>query len=134
MWLAESAPALRSLINVNDPAFLPHGDHPARIRDYCERTGQPVPETPGEIVRVVLESLALTYRKTLEGIRLATYRAASRAEQGKSFARDTAVARRLASEYGMQIGSDGVHRAGSSQYQHDDQCQHGCYTQSRSNF
>jgi len=48
----------------------------------------------------------------LEGIRLATYRAASRAEQGKSFARDTAVARRLASEYGMQIGSNGVQLLG----------------------
>jgi alkylation response protein AidB-like acyl-CoA dehydrogenase len=48
----------------------------------------------------------------LEGIRLATYRAASRAEQGKSFARETAVARRLASEYGMQIGSNGVQLLG----------------------
>jgi alkylation response protein AidB-like acyl-CoA dehydrogenase len=48
----------------------------------------------------------------LEGIRLATYRAASRAEQGKSFARETAVARRLAGEYGMQIGSNGVQLLG----------------------
>jgi alkylation response protein AidB-like acyl-CoA dehydrogenase len=48
----------------------------------------------------------------LEGIRLATHRAASRAEQGKSFARETAVARRLASEYGMQIGSNGVQLLG----------------------
>src|SRR5947209_9995496 len=52
----------------------------------------------------------------LEGIRLATYRAASRAEQGKSFARDTAVARRLAAEYGMQIGSDRVQLHGGPDF------------------
>ncbi|SDJ00231.1 hypothetical protein SAMN05444157_1221 [Frankineae bacterium MT45] len=48
----------------------------------------------------------------LEGMRLATYRAASRAEQGKSFARESAIARRLCSEYGMQIGSNGVQLLG----------------------
>ena len=44
----------------------------------------------------------------LEGMRLATYRAASRADQGKEFARETTLARILCSERGMKIGSDGV--------------------------
>ena len=48
----------------------------------------------------------------LEGMRLVTYRAASRAEQGKSFARETALARRLCAERGMQIGTDGVQLLG----------------------
>jgi alkylation response protein AidB-like acyl-CoA dehydrogenase len=48
----------------------------------------------------------------LEGMRLVTYRAASRAEQGKSFARETALARRLCTERGMQIGTDGVQLLG----------------------
>ena len=48
----------------------------------------------------------------LEGMRLATYRAAGRAEQGRSFARETALARRLAGEHGMQIGSTGVQLLG----------------------
>lgn len=48
----------------------------------------------------------------LEGMRLATYRAASRAEQGKPFARETALARTLTAEYGMKIGSDGVQLLG----------------------
>ena len=52
----------------------------------------------------------------LEGARLVTYRAASRAEQGKSFARETALARRLTSEYGMQIGSSGVQLLGGHGY------------------
>lgn len=43
-----------------------------------------------------------------EGMRLQTWRAASRAEQGKEFVRDAALARRLCADKGMQIGSDGV--------------------------
>ena len=52
----------------------------------------------------------------LEGMRLTTYRAASRADQGKSFAREAALARRLASEHGMSIGSDGVQLLGGHGY------------------
>jgi alkylation response protein AidB-like acyl-CoA dehydrogenase len=48
----------------------------------------------------------------LEGMRLVTYRAAGRAEQGKSFAREAALARRLCTERGMQIGTDGVQLLG----------------------
>ncbi|UYM04985.1 acyl-CoA dehydrogenase family protein [Solicola gregarius] len=48
----------------------------------------------------------------LEGMRLATYRAASRAEQGLDNAREVALARRLCSEYGMKIGQDGVQLLG----------------------
>lgn len=48
----------------------------------------------------------------LEGMRLATYRAASRAEQGLDHAREVAIARRLCSEYGMKIGQEGVQLLG----------------------
>ncbi|HEV7193437.1 MAG TPA: acyl-CoA dehydrogenase family protein [Jatrophihabitantaceae bacterium] len=52
----------------------------------------------------------------LEGARLVTLRAAARAEQGKSFARESALARRLTAEYGMKIGSDGVQLLGGHGY------------------
>ncbi|MFE3291661.1 acyl-CoA dehydrogenase family protein [Rhodococcus sp. NPDC059234] len=48
----------------------------------------------------------------LDGLRLVTLRGASRAEQGLSFARESALARKLASEKGMQIGLDGVQLLG----------------------
>jgi alkylation response protein AidB-like acyl-CoA dehydrogenase len=48
----------------------------------------------------------------LQGMRLVTYRAASRAAQGKPFAREAALARRLCAERGMQIGNDGVQLLG----------------------
>lgn len=52
----------------------------------------------------------------LEGMRLATYRAASRAEQGRSFVPETALARQLCGKYGMTIGSAGVQLLGGHGY------------------
>jgi alkylation response protein AidB-like acyl-CoA dehydrogenase len=52
----------------------------------------------------------------LDGMRLATYRAASRVDQGLPFAREVALARRLCSERGMAIGSDGVQMLGGHGY------------------
>jgi alkylation response protein AidB-like acyl-CoA dehydrogenase len=52
----------------------------------------------------------------LDGMRLLTYRAAARADQGSDFAREAALARRLCSERGMQIGSDGVQLLGGHGY------------------
>ncbi len=52
----------------------------------------------------------------LDGMRLTTYRAASRADQGKHFAREVALARRLCAERGMAIGSDGVQLLGGHGY------------------
>ena len=47
-----------------------------------------------------------------DGMRLATYRAASRADRGEEFAREAAIARRLCAAKGMQIGSEGVQLLG----------------------
>jgi alkylation response protein AidB-like acyl-CoA dehydrogenase len=52
----------------------------------------------------------------LEGMRLATYRAAARADAGAPFSREVALARRLCSERGMAIGSDGVQLLGGHGY------------------
>ncbi|PXY34144.1 acyl-CoA dehydrogenase family protein [Prauserella flavalba] len=48
----------------------------------------------------------------LEGLRLVTLKAAARAEQGKPYAREVALARKLATDKGMQIGSAGVQLLG----------------------
>ena len=52
----------------------------------------------------------------LEGMRLATWRAASRAERGESFTREAKIAHLLASEHGMKIGSMGVQLLGGHGY------------------
>jgi alkylation response protein AidB-like acyl-CoA dehydrogenase len=48
----------------------------------------------------------------LDGLRLITWRGASRAEQGLPFAREAALAKRLGTDKGMQIGLDGVQLLG----------------------
>jgi rhamnulokinase len=62
---AEDVPALRSIVDPDRPAFLPPGDMPERIRRECGGTGQPVPASPAEVVRCVLDSLALAYRRAV---------------------------------------------------------------------
>lgn len=65
---AAAAPAGRSYIDPDAPEFLAVGDMPARIREYCRRNGQPVPETVGEIARCCLDSLALRYREVIDAL------------------------------------------------------------------
>jgi rhamnulokinase len=62
--MAAKEPAFLAIINPNDSLFAPPGDMPARIRQFCKDSGQKVPETPGQVIRVALESLALKYRQT----------------------------------------------------------------------
>jgi sugar (pentulose or hexulose) kinase len=66
-WAKECKP-LVSLIDPDDASFATPGNMPERVRAFCRRTGQPVPETVGEVVRCIYESLALKYRKTAESI------------------------------------------------------------------
>jgi rhamnulokinase len=64
--LARSAPSLRCLIDPNDPSFTEPGDMPARIAEYCRRTGQTPPEGVGETVRCIFESLALAHAESID--------------------------------------------------------------------
>ena len=65
---ARASKPLRSIIDPADPVFTPAGNMPKRIAEYCERTGQPIPETVGETVRCVFDSLALCYKRIAESL------------------------------------------------------------------
>ena len=71
-----------------------------------EAFGEPVSHRQG--VAFMVANIGIE----LQGMRLVTYRAASRAAQGMSFAREVALARRLCTDRGMQIGNDGVQLLG----------------------
>ncbi|MDO3413379.1 FGGY-family carbohydrate kinase [Saccharibacillus sp. CPCC 101409] len=64
--LAEAAGPAAAVIDPDDHRFNAPGDMPERIRQYCRETGQPVPGSPGELVRVVLESLADAYGRAID--------------------------------------------------------------------
>jgi len=74
MHLATTSPAFESLINPADPRFAEPGDMPLKIQAFCRETDQEVPRKPGPIIRCVLESLALHYRKTLAELEVITGR------------------------------------------------------------
>lgn len=63
---AAAAPALRSVVDAGDAAFLAPGRMPERITAACRDSGQPVPGTPGEITRCILDSLALAHRRAVQ--------------------------------------------------------------------
>lgn len=66
--LASASEPLRSLVNPDDPTFLSPADMPSALQDFCRRTQQPEPKSEGQLVRCVLESLALKYAATLRGL------------------------------------------------------------------
>jgi rhamnulokinase len=63
---AEAARPFAALVDPDDTTFLSHGDMPARLANFCNRTGQTLPEDEGAIVRCCLESLALKYRWAID--------------------------------------------------------------------
>ncbi|WP_430502630.1 rhamnulokinase [Micromonospora trifolii] len=65
---AADEPAFRSVVDPDDPAFLPPGDLPARIAEACRRTGEPVPGHPAATVRCILDSLALAHRRAVQQV------------------------------------------------------------------
>ncbi|MDL2234478.1 rhamnulokinase [Ruminococcaceae bacterium OttesenSCG-928-L11] len=63
---ALAAEPFRSFIDPDHPSFVPQGNIPERVRDFCRSTGQPVPETVGQVMRCIYESIALKYRNTFD--------------------------------------------------------------------
>jgi len=62
---AVDVPALRTVVDIDAPELLPPGDMPARLAAAASATGQPVPGSPAELVRCILDSLALAYRRAV---------------------------------------------------------------------
>lgn len=59
---AHKCEPFRCFIDPDSPEFGKPGNIPKRVQEFCERTGQYVPQTVGEIVRCIYESLAFKYR------------------------------------------------------------------------
>lgn len=72
--LALATEPFKCFIDPDAPEFVPHGNIPERVREFCRKTGQYVPETVGEIMRCIYESLAMKYRLTFEKLRECTER------------------------------------------------------------
>ncbi len=70
--LAAAADRFTAFIDPDDAVFASPGDMPEKIRAFCERSGQPIPTSKGQVLRVATESLALKYRVVFDHIRTLT--------------------------------------------------------------
>lgn len=64
MQAAGAAKPVDTLLDLDQ--FTSPGNHPQRIREYCRKTGQQVPEDAGSMARVILRSLADRYKQVLD--------------------------------------------------------------------
>lgn len=69
---ALSAEPFQSYIDPDDGSFAPPGDMPRRVQAFCQKTGQAVPQSQGDIMRCIYQSLALKYRNSLERLQTLT--------------------------------------------------------------
>lgn len=66
--LARKAESFKCFIDPDAPEFAVPGNLPEKIKEYCKKTHQAVPETDGEVIRCIYESLAMKYRFALKQI------------------------------------------------------------------
>ncbi len=67
-----SKESIESIVDCNDDSFFAPESMISAVKEFCRRTGQPVPETVGEIAAVVYNSLAYCYGETVREIETIT--------------------------------------------------------------
>jgi rhamnulokinase len=63
--LVNEAEDIDTFLAVDDPIFETPGDMLSKVAAYCERTNQAFPSTPGQMLKVIYKSMALTYKKII---------------------------------------------------------------------
>lgn len=71
---ASTSVSFRSIVNSDHPSFSNPSKMSEAIREYCQTTNQPFPETKGEFIRCVLESLAIKYSVVINKLKKCTRR------------------------------------------------------------
>jgi rhamnulokinase len=61
-------PGGRAVIDPDDARLTGADDMPRKIRAVCRATSQEVPDTPAEVTRVIIDSLALSFRRSVRTI------------------------------------------------------------------
>lgn len=101
--MAEEAAPFSAFVDPDDPMFASPGGMPGKIQAWCEKTGQQVPQTPGEILRVATESLALKYRVVFESIQSLTGKSFTRLHAGGGGIQNEALCRATANALGIEV-------------------------------
>ena len=107
--MADRAPPFTAFVDPDDDRFLRPGDLPDAVAAFCRETGQPVPEAPGTLVRVLLESLALKYAWVVDQLAALTGRTLESVYVVGGGARNALLCRMTAGATGLPV------RAGSGE-------------------
>jgi len=109
--LATGADSLTAFIDPDDACFASPGEMPGKIRDWCVRTGQKVPETKGQILRVATESLALQYRVVFERVKKLTGMEFTRLHAGGGGIQNELLSQATANALGIEVAAGPVEAA-----------------------
>ena len=100
---AIASPEFQYFIDPDAPEFSTPGDLPERIRLFCERTNQGRPQTVGEIMRCIYESLAMKYRYAFDQIKSCTQKSYHFIHMLGGGTKDTLLCRMTANSTGCRI-------------------------------
>jgi rhamnulokinase len=101
--LANAAAPFHAYIDPDDALFAAPGGMPDKIAAWCEKSGQAVPQTKGQILRVATESLALKYRVVFDRIRDLTGRDYRRLHAGGGGIQNELLSQATASALGIEV-------------------------------
>ncbi len=101
--LAEEAQPHTAYIDPNDLVFAAPGEMPEKIAAFCEKTGQAVPQTKGQLLRVATESLALKYRQVVESLQNVTGRSFDQLNAGGGGIQNALLAQATADALGIPV-------------------------------
>ena len=90
-------------IDPTDPVFALPGDMPEKIAAFCEKTGQAVPPSKGQLLRVATESLALKYRQVVESLSEVTGRTFDKLHAGGGGIQNALLAQATADALGIPV-------------------------------
>lgn len=108
---AADVPVLRSVVDAGSEEFLSPGEMPERIRRACAATGQPVPGSEAEIVRCILDSLALAYRESFRQAQELAGRECARIHLVGGGSQNTLLAQLTADACGVEVVAGPVEAA-----------------------
>ncbi|WP_434740609.1 rhamnulokinase [Micromonospora sp. SH-82] len=100
---AAREPGFRSVVDIDDPSFLPPGGMPTRVADACRRTGQPVPQSPAAVVRCIVDSLAIAHRHAVHRVQDLTGRHVDAVHIVGGGARNTLLCQLTADACGLPV-------------------------------
>lgn len=106
--LADEAEPFTAFIDPDDLVFASPGGMPDKIREWCRRTGQTVPETKGAVLRVATDSLALKYRVVFDRIKCLTGREFKRLRAGGGGIQNELLSQATANALGIEVAAGPV--------------------------